>query len=119
MALNDFLDFMKKDLDGKSSSMVSFLSKRARLMINFSVELLGQYLKILKDSTVENNVEVQKFLDDISDNLEYFKQQEIAIREEHFNYFEENDKLQSPLYSKEMFTPEDLSQVHAVRFFYR
>ena len=49
---------MKSDLDGKSTSMVSFLSKRARLMITFSIELLGQYLKILKRPGVEENVDV-------------------------------------------------------------
>ena len=105
---------MRTDIDGKSSSMVSFLSKRARLMITFSIELLGQYLKILKDPNVESRVEVQKFLDDISDNLEYFQQEEIAIREEHFNYFAESEKLTTPLYSKDMFSPDDLGQVHAV-----
>lgn len=114
MALNEFLDFMKTDMEGKSTSMVSFLSKRARLMINFSIELLGQYLKVLKDPSLESRVDVTKFLEDISDNLEYFKQEEIAIREEHFNYMEESEKLASAPYNKETFTPEDLSQVHAV-----
>lgn len=93
--------------------MVSFLSKRARLMINFSMELLGQYLKVLRDPDIEAGVDVQKFLDDISDNLEYFKQEEVAIREQHFNYAEEADRLGTP-YSKELFTPADLGQVHAV-----
>lgn len=114
MALNEFLDFMRADLEGNSSAMVSFLSKRARLMINFSMELLGQYLKVLKDPSLERGVDVQKFLDDISDNLEYFKQEEISIREEHFNYFDESEKLKSIPYSKELFSPDDLSQIHAV-----
>lgn len=114
MALNEFVDFMRTDLDGRSSSMVSFLSKRARLMINFSMDLLGQYLKVLKDPKVESRVDVQKFLDDISDNLEYFKQEEISIREDHFNYFDESEKLNAVPYSKELFTPDDLSQIHAV-----
>lgn len=114
MALNEFLDFMRDDLAGKASPMVSFLSKRARLMINFSMELLAQYLKVLRDPSVERGVDVQKFLDDISDNLEYFKQEEIAIREDHFNYFDEAEKLNAAPYSKELFTPDDLSQLHAV-----
>lgn len=77
MAANQFLQFMKNDVEGKSgSSMVSFLSKRARLMISFSIELLGQYLKILKRPGVEENVDVNRFLDDISNNLEDFKQTE-------------------------------------------
>jgi hypothetical protein len=114
MALNEFLDFMRDDIEGKSSPMVSFLSKRAKLMINFSIELLSQYLKVLRDSSLESRVDVQKFLEDISDNLEYFKQEEVAIREEHFNYFEESEKLKSVPYTKEMFSPEDLSQLHAV-----
>lgn len=113
MALNEFVEFMNNDIQGRSTSMVSFLSKRARLMINFSMELLGQYLKVLRDPDIEAGVNVQKFLDDISDNLEYFKQEEVAIREQHFNYAEEADRLGAP-YSKELFTPSDLGQVHAV-----
>lgn len=114
MALQEFIDFMKEDLEGNSSSMVSFLSKRARLMIGFSIDLLGQYLKVLKQPNVEDSVDVQKFLDDISDNLEYFKQEEIAIREDHFNYNSESEKVDSQLINKEMFTPSDLGQIHAV-----
>ncbi len=114
MAINEFIDFMRDDLEGKSSPMVSFLSKRARLMINFSIELLSQYLKVLRDPSLESRVDVHKFLEDISDNLEYFKQEEVAIREEHFNYFEESEKLKSLPYTKEMFSPDDLCQVHAV-----
>lgn len=114
MAMNDFIDFMREDLQGKSSPMVSFLSKRARLMIGFSIELLGQYLKILKQPDSQSNVDVQKFLDDISDNLEYFKNEEVAIREYHFNYNKAAEKIDSQLINKDMFTPADLSQIHAV-----
>lgn len=114
MALNDFVEFMNEDLEGQSSSMVSFLSKRARLMIGFTIDQLGEYLKILKNSRVEDKVNVQRFLDDISDNLEYFKQEEAAIRENHFNYREESERVDGQLINKEMFSPSDLSQIHAV-----
>lgn len=116
MAMNEFIDFMRDDIDGRSSSMVSFLSKRARLMIGFSIDLLGQYMKVLKNPSIEDNVDVQKFIDDISDNLEYFKQEEVAIREDHFNYNEESDKIDASLMNKDMFTPADLGQIHAVSY---
>ena len=50
--MQQFVQFMKQDVTdaSKSTSMISFLSKRARLMISFSIELLGQYLKIIKNS---------------------------------------------------------------------
>ena len=114
MALNNFVEFMNEDLEGKSSSMVSFLSKRARLMIGFVIDQLGEYLKILRSSNVEEKVDVQRFLDDISDNLEYFKQEECAIRESHFNYTEESSKLDAQMVNKDIFNPADLTQLHAV-----
>ncbi len=117
MAANQFLQFMKNDLDGKSSSMVSFLSKRAKLMITFSIELLGQYLKILKRPGVEENVDVNQFLDDIANNLEEFKQNERAIKEKHFNYAEESEIIDSQLVNNDIFTPTDISQIHAVSLF--
>lgn len=114
MALNDFVEFMNEDLEGRAGSMVSFLSKRARLMIGFTIDQLGEYLKILKNPNVEGKLDVPRFLDDISDNLEYFKQEEAAIRENHFNYSSESERIDAQLANKEMFTPSDLSEIHAV-----
>ena len=115
MAFNQFVQFMKSDLEGKSSSMCSFLSKRAKLMIAFSIELLGEYLKILKRPGVEENVDVNAFLDDIALNLEEFKDKERHIRERHFNYFEESQIIDSQLMKSEIFAPTDISQIHSVR----
>ena len=114
MAFNQFVQFMKSDLEGKSSSMCSFLSKRAKLMIAFSIELLGEYLKILKRPGVEEQVDVNAFLDDIALNLEEFKDKERQIRERHFNYFEESQIIDSQLMKSEIFAPTDVSQIHAV-----
>lgn len=114
MALNQFVQFMKNDIEGKSTSMVSFLSKRARLMISFSVELLGEYLKILRRPSLEEKVDVNQFLDDISNNLEEFKQKERSIRQNHFNYSEESEIIDSQMANNEIFSPTDISQLHAV-----
>jgi hypothetical protein len=114
MAFNQFVQFMKNDMEGRSTSMVSFLSKRARLMISFSVELLGEYLKILRSPGVEENVDVNQFLDDIANNLEEFKQKERAIRQVHFNYNEESEIIDSQMVNNEIFSPSDISQLHSV-----
>lgn len=119
MALADFVEFMNEDLEGRSSSMVSFLSKRARLMIGLTIDQLGEYLKILRNPDVEDLVDTQRFLDDISDNLEYFRQEEAAIRETHFNYREESARIDAQMTSKEIFHPSDISQLHAVNRFDR
>ena len=114
MAMNQFVHFMKNDLEGNSSSMCSFLSKRAKLMIAFSIELLGEYLKVLKRPGVEENVDVNAFLDDIAQNLEDFKDREKQIRERHFNYYEESQIIDSTLMKSEIFAPSEISQIHAV-----
>jgi hypothetical protein len=110
-----FLQFMNNSLDGRASSMVSFLSKRARLMISFSIELLGEYLKILNRPGIEDSIDVNEFLDDISANLENFKLKEREIKEKHFNYSEESEIIDSQMVHSEMFSPDDISQLHAVR----
>lgn len=109
-----FLQFMNNSLDGRSSSMVSFLSKRARLMISFSIELLGEYLKILNRPGIEDTIDVNEFLDDISANLENFKLREKEIKEKHFRYSEESQIIDSQMVNSEMFTPDDISQLHSV-----
>ena len=113
---SQFLQFMNNSLDGRSSSMVSFLSKRARLMISFSIELLGEYLKILNRPGIEDSVDVNEFLDDISANLENFKLREKEIREKHFRYSEESQIIDSQMVNSEMFSPDDISQLHAVAY---
>lgn len=111
---SQFLQFMNNSLDGRSSSMVSFLSKRARLMISFSIELLGEYLKILNRPGIEDTIDVNEFLDDISANLENFKLREKEIKEKHFRYSEESQIIDSQMVNSEMFAPDDISQLHAV-----
>lgn len=118
MALNQFIEFMENDLDGQSSSMCSFLSKRARLMISFSIDLLGQYLKILRRPGVEENVDVNAFLDDISNNLEEFKQTERRIRDIHFNYQAETELIDTQMAQSDIFNPRELSQIHSVSLSY-
>lgn len=114
MALNQFIQFMKNDLEGSSSTMCNFLCKRAKLMISYSIDLLGDYLKVLREEGAEEGVDINQFLDDISQNLEEFKMNEKSIRERNFLTAEDSVHIDQRLVSNDIFSVSQLSQLHAV-----
>lgn len=105
---------MQRDLGSRTSNMVGFLSKRARLMIRYSLELLGSYLSVLKDPRTEKGIDLNSFLEDISASLEEFKEREKNIRRRHFYYDEESELLDPTLAQNHVFSLSDISQLHAI-----
>lgn len=108
------VEFMKKDLNSRTSNMIGFLSKRARLMIRYSLELLGNYLSVLKDPRTEKAVDLNSFLEDISASLEEFKERERNIRSKHFHSEEDSEMIDPGLAQNPVFNLSDVSQLHAI-----
>lgn len=108
------VDFMQRDLESRTSNMVGFLSKRARLMIRYSLDLLGSYLSVLKDPRTERGIDLNSFLEDISASLEEFKEREKNIRRKHFYYDEESEILDPTLAQNPVFNLSDISHLHAI-----